>query len=66
LALDEPKTDDIKAEEKGYNFCISKELLDQIGDVTVDFTYMGFSVNPKIPLQGGGGCQSCSVSGGCS
>jgi hypothetical protein len=65
LALDEPRENDVKAEEKGYNFCIEQALLDQIGQVTVDFTYMGFSVTPQIPLQGGGGCRSCAVGGSC-
>lgn len=45
---------------------MEKDLLDKVGHVTVDFTYMGFSVTPKIPLASAGGCQSCSVGGGCS
>lgn len=66
MALDEPKQEDKTAEEKGYKFCINPDLLDQVGSVTVNFSYMGFSVEPLKPLNAGGsGCSACSVSGGC-
>jgi Fe-S cluster assembly iron-binding protein IscA len=68
LALDEPKDTDTTAEEKGYMFCMNNELLTQVSHVTVNFSHMGFSVDPDIPLNtGGGGCGGCSsASGGCS
>ena len=67
MALDEPKDTDTKAEEKGYNFCMDKQLLVQVSHVTIDYSYMGFSVDPKTPLPGGGSkCGGCaSASSGC-
>jgi hypothetical protein len=66
LALDEPKDTDTIAEEKGYKFCMNNELLTQVAHVTVNFSYMGFSVDPKNPLNvGGGTCGGCSISGQC-
>jgi len=71
LALDEPKKTDTVAEEKGYKFCMDNELLAQVSHVTVNFSYMGFSVDPDTQLSGGGACGSCSMSndggggGGC-
>jgi hypothetical protein len=65
LALDEPKETDTVAEEKGYKFCMDNELLAQVSHVTVNFSYMGFSVDPDTPLGGGGGgCGGCSAGGG--
>lgn len=68
LALDEPnqQTDTI-LEEGDLTFCIDKELLSSVKSVTVDMNYMGFNIEPELPLNiegGGGGCGSCS-SGGC-
>jgi len=67
LALDEPKDTDTIAEEKGYKFCMNNELLAQVSHVTVNFSHMGFSVDPAIPLNtggGGGGCGGCKIGGG--
>ena len=52
----------------GYTFCMNKELLAQVSHVTINFTHMGFSIDPEIPLNtggGGGGCGGCATSGGC-
>jgi hypothetical protein len=66
LALDEPKITDTKAEEKGYNFCMDKQLLAQVSHVTVDYSYMGFSVESETPLSDTGSkCGSCASAGGC-
>ena len=47
-------------EEQGFAFCIAKDLLAQIKGVTIDLTYMGFTVDPEVPLaSSGGGCGSC-------
>ena len=62
LALDEPSEDDQVIEQNGYKFCMEKTLVQQVGGVTINFTHMGFAVDPEIPLAGGG---SCSTSGGC-
>ena len=68
LALDDPKDSDSKAEEQGYTFCMDKHLLAQVSHVTVNYSYMGFSVDPKVPLPDAGSkCGSCaSASSGCS
>lgn len=68
MALDEPNDDDSVLNVGDLTFCINKELLDTVKSVTVDMTYMGFDIEPELPLNleevGGGGCGSCS-SGGC-
>lgn len=61
LALDEPNDEDQAFQVDGYTFCVNKELLTTIGGATVDLSYMGFTVEPTIPLPGGGGC-----GGGCA
>lgn len=66
MALDEPKEEDRTKEEQGYTFCMNPALLEQVRGVTVDFGYMGFSIEPLVPLNtGGSGCSACSVAGGC-
>ena len=68
MALDEPNDDDKVFEEGGFKFCINSELLEKIGGVTLDLTYMGFAVEPQIPLASAGGssCGGCSGSSSCS
>ena len=67
LALDEPGDADATFEDQGYTLCIGKDLLAQVSAVTVDYSYMGFSVEPEVPLAGGGGgCSGCASGGGCS
>jgi Fe-S cluster assembly iron-binding protein IscA len=67
LALDEATHTDSRAEEKGYNFCMDKQLLEQVSHVTIDFSYAGFSVEPKLPLPDmGSKCGACASAGGCS
>lgn len=65
LALDDAKDSDETAEEQGYTFCMDKQLGAQVGEVTVNFSFMGFSVESEIPLAGAGGCSSCATAGGC-
>lgn len=50
-------------EAEGFAFCMTRELLGQVKGVSIDMTYMGFTVDPEVPLAntGGGGC-----GGGCS
>ncbi len=67
MALDEPNNDDSVVEQNSFTFCINKELLSSVKSVTIDMSYMGFDIEPEIPLTStGGGCGSggCS-SGGC-
>jgi hypothetical protein len=63
LALDGPTDADKEFNEGGFSFCINKELLAKIGGATIDMTYMGFIVNPAIPLQSTGASSAC---GGCA
>lgn len=64
LALDAPGGDDATEDKDGFTFCISKELFEQTGDISVDVTYMGFAIDSANPM-GGGGCCGCASSGGC-
>lgn len=59
--------DDTVVEQGGFTFCVNKELLTQIGGVTIDLTYMGFTVEPDVPLNSGASaCGSCGSGGSCS
>ena len=49
LALDEPGDEDARFEQDGFAFCINKELLQQVKSVSIDLSYLGFTVNPKCP-----------------
>lgn len=66
LALDEPSEVDQVITENGYTFCIEKELVEKVGTVAIDFTYMGFSVEPAISLGGGASCSVGGCGGSCS
>jgi hypothetical protein len=52
-------------EEGGFTFAVEKSLLEQIKSVTIDLTYMGFTLEPEVPLASAGGsscgssCSSC-------
>jgi len=64
LALDAATDEDTSEDQGGFTFCINNELLAQVEGVKIDLSYMGFVVEPTVPLpQTGGGCSSCS--GGC-
>ena len=65
LALDEAGPDDATYEAGGYTFCVNKELIAKTSTITIDYGYMGFSVDSEVPVAfGGGSCSSCST--GCS
>ncbi len=66
LALDAPGDDDEVFEEAGYTFCMNKDLFAQTGDISVDVSYMGFSVESANPIGGGGGCSGCPSGGSCA
>jgi len=66
LALDEPKESDEKFDTSGYLFLVDKELSQQAGSMTVDMTYMGFTVQSGLELGGGGCGGSCSSGSSCS
>lgn len=66
LALDAPTDADVVEEANGYKFCIDRKLSDDIGNVKIEITPMGFDVVPEKPLpqpEGGSGCGGCC--GGC-
>ena len=67
MALDESHDTDEVLEKDGFTFCMDKELLDQVKSVKIDLTYMGFAIEPQVPLPntgGEGGCSSCGSSCG--
>ncbi len=64
MALDESNDQDQTEEQGGFTFCINKDLLNQVQGVTIDLTYMGFVVEPEVPLPRSGGCGG-SCSSGC-
>lgn len=70
LALDGPNDEDMVFDESGFTFCINKELLEKVEAVKLDLGYMGFSVEPRVPLasagDGSGGCGGCAGSSSCS
>lgn len=45
---------------------MDNSLLAQVSHVTLNFSYMGFSIDAENPINtGGGGCTSCSAGGSC-
>lgn len=71
LALDEKKSDDESFEQENLTFLVDKNLIQQCGNITVDYhdagSQSGFSISSANPLPGaGGGCSAGSCgSGGC-
>lgn len=74
LALDEPNDDDKTFTVNDFYFCINGELLEQVKSISIDLTYMGFTVEPEIPLRSSAsasasacsGCSSAGNDGSCS
>ena len=70
LALDEPKDNDQTFDNDELKFLVDNELMQNCGDIKVDFTddghRSGFAITSRIPIAGaGGGCGSSCGSGGC-
>ena len=65
LALDEPLDSDDVIEEAGFRFCINKELLAQIKGVSIGISYMGFTLDPEVPLASSGDSGSCGSCTSC-
>jgi iron-sulfur cluster assembly protein len=71
LALDEEKPLDEVFQQQDLKILIEKTLLQQCGNITIDYieagSRSGFNISSTIPLPGGGGgCSSGSCgSGGC-
>jgi hypothetical protein len=59
---------------QGYSFVVERALGEQTGDIRIDMTHYGFTVDSERPMNlGGGGCGGCGSSnsgggssGGCS
>lgn len=65
LALDEKKSEDESFEQDNLTFLVDKTLIQQCGNITVDYhdagSRSGFSISSTNPLPGaGGGCSSGS------
>lgn len=67
MALDESKDTDETFVVGKYTYAVEKELFEQTGDLRIDMTYYGFTIDSQNPVGGGsGGCSSGSCSsGGC-
>lgn len=66
LALDEPGDEDARFEQDGFAFCINKELLQQVKSVSIDLSYLGFTVTSEVPLPSAGGSSCGGCCGSCS
>jgi len=65
MALDEPKIEDERFEEKGIKFIIDKDIYNQAKPINVDFVSTpqgaGFKINSNLSPAEGGACgSSCS------
>jgi len=62
MALDEPKEDDHRFEDKGLTYVIEKELFDRLKPIKVDYVTSpmgaGFHISSNLPVGCGGSC-SC-------
>lgn len=63
LALDEPTEADEVVENNGYKFVVEKELYKKASPLIVELSPMGFVVESKLELGGGGGCGGCTSCG---
>ena len=54
MALDEPDDEDETQEVGGITFCMTKDLYQMIGEVSVGLSYMGFTISSERPY-------SCSI-----
>lgn len=48
----------------GFKFVVEKELLEKAKPISIDLSYMGFTVDSALQL-GGGSCSTSCGSGGC-
>lgn len=64
MALDEPNDNDEVIELNGFKFVVEKDLLEKANPISIDLSYMGFTVDSALQL-GGGSCSTSCGSGGC-
>ena len=64
MDLDEPDDEDETQEVGGITFCMTKDLYQMIGEVSVGLSYMGFTISSERPYSAsapqGHGCSGCS------
>ena len=64
MALDEPDDEDETQKVGGITFCMTKDLYQMIGEVSVGLSYMGFTISSESPYSAsapqGHGCSGCS------
>ena len=65
LALDEAGDEDARFEQDGFAFCINKDVLQQVKSVSIDLSYLGFTVTPEVPLPSSGGSSCGDCCGSC-
>lgn len=73
MALDDADDNDVSEEADGIVFCMTKELYEAIGNISVDLSYLGFAITSERPVPDmgggscscGGGCSGCGCGGGC-
>ncbi len=65
MALDSSTPEDMIEEVAGITYCISPDLSAMTGEISLDVSYMGFTLTPEIPLPGGAcgstGCSGCGT-----
>lgn len=59
LALDKLRDNDVSEDHGAFTFLIQQELADATGEVTIDMTQYGFTIDSEKSV-GGGGCGSCT------
>lgn len=57
IVTDEPTEDDLIFEDKGFKFCINKQLMEDLINVSIDFINPEFQV---MPQRGKGLCKCVS------
>ena len=62
MALDDADDNDVSEEIGGVTYCMTKELYEAIGNISVDLSYLGFAIVSERPVPDMGG--SCSCGGG--
>lgn len=66
MALDEPNDKDETFDQNGFTFVVEKDLMAMAKRISIDISYMGFSVTSDgVVSPGGGSCSTCG-SGSCS
>jgi len=53
---------------QGFSFVVERALGEQTGDIRIDMSHYGFTVESERPMNlgGGGSCGGCSSAGGSS